>query len=282
VYPPGQTPLAHPRLVDWRYLQTMRIPLVAGRFFSARDTAESEKAIIVNEKLAKRLWPNQDPVGQIVLMAGEQRVVGVVGNVRHQSLEEEGGLEAYMPITQVPSGSVELVVRTRLPLEALAGPLRAALRGVDATLPTAEYQKLGELVERAVSPRRFLMLLLGAFAAAALALASIGIYGVVSYSVSRRTAEIGVRMALGASPRQVRRQVIRETAGLVGCGVAAGIAGALALGRLMGSLLYRMEPADPVIYGLAVAALAGVALAAAYVPALRASRVDPMAALRTT
>ncbi len=279
VYPRGQLPLAHPRLIDWRYLRTMRIPLTAGRDFTARDTAESEKVIIVNEKMARTLWPNQNPIGQITR---ESRVVGVVGNVRHQSLEQEGGLEMYLPITQVPSGSVELVVHTRLSPQSLAPSLRTALRAIEPTLPTVEFQELGELVDRAISPRRFLMMLLGAFALAGLLLASIGIYGVVSYTVNQRTPEIGIRMALGASAGQVQRHVMGRTVALVGAGIFIGAAGALILARLMASLLFQMEPADPAIFGGAVLVLLGVAVMAGYVPARRASRVDPMSALRTS
>jgi putative ABC transport system permease protein len=280
-YPKGQTPLAHPRLVDWRYIRTMRIPLVAGRDFNDHDTAESEKVIVINEKMARRLWPNQNPLGQVAIVNGERRVVGVVGNVRHESLEQEGSLEVYLPITQAQINSVELVVRTRLAPKALAPQVRAALRAVEPSLPTVEYQELDELVDRAVSPRRFMVVLLGAFALAALLLASIGIYGVVSYTVTQRTPEIGIRMALGASAGQVQRHVMRQTITLVSSGILAGIASALLLTRLMASLLYRLDPADPLTFVATTLVLLIVAVSAGYVPALRASRVDPMSALRT-
>ncbi len=260
----------------------MRIPLVAGRDFNEHDTAESEKVILVNEKMARRLWPNQNPIGQIANVNGENRVVGVVGNVRHQALEQEGGLEVYLPITQASSGSVELVVRTGLATKSVAPGVRAALRAVEPALPSVEYQELGELVDRAVSPRRFMVMLLGAFAAAALLLAAIGIYGVVSYTVSQRTQEIGIRMALGASAGQVQRQVMTQTVALVSIGILAGLACALILTRLMASLLYRLEATDPLTFIATSLALLVVAVSAGYVPALRASRVDPMSALRTS
>jgi putative ABC transport system permease protein len=281
-YPKGQEPIAHPRLVDWHYLKTMRIPFVAGRDFTEHDTDTSEKVMIVNEKMARQVWPNQNPIGQIALVNGDRHVVGVVANVRHQSLEEEGGLEMYIPLKQMRSGSVELVVRTKLSPDSLAPSVRSALRAVEPTLPTAEYQELGELVDRAVSPRRFMMVLLGAFAVAALLLASIGIYGVVSYTVSQRTAEIGIRMALGASAGQVQRHVMRETVTLVGSGIVIGIVGALILARLTASLLYQLEPTDPLTFVITVAVLLIVAVSTGYLPALRASRVDPMSALRTS
>jgi predicted permease len=281
VYPKGW-PDSHPRLIDWRYLKTMKIPFIAGRDFDERDTATSDSVVIVNEKMARELWPNLNPIGQIVLVGGDPRkVVGVVGNVRHQALEEEGGLEMYLPITQSGNGSVELVVRTRMPVESLASSVRTTLRSVDPGLPTAEYQELGELIDKAVSPRRFMMFLLGAFAIAALLLASIGIYGVVSYTVRQRTQEIGIRMALGASAALVQRQVMTQTIALVSSGIAIGIVAALLLARLTASLLYQMEPTDPVSFIATVAVLLAVAVLAGYLPARRASRVDPMSALRT-
>src|SRR5579872_2560706 len=282
VYQNNEVPIAHPRLVDWRYLQTMRIPLVAGRYLAEYDTATSEKVMVVNDKFARQVWPNQNPIGQVALVNGERHVVGVVRNVRHQSLEEEGGLEMYIPITQVSNGSVELVIRTKLTLDSVASGVRAALRAADPALPTAEYQSLEDLVDRAVSPRRFTMVLLGGFAFTALLLASVGIYGVVSYSVSQRTAEIGIRMALGASAGQVQRHVMRETLMLVSTGIAIGIAGALALTRLIAALLYQLEPTDPISFAVTIGVLLIVAVSAGYLPALRASRVEPMSALRTS
>ncbi len=211
---------------------------------------------------------------------GPRTVVGVVGNVRHQALEQEGEMEAYLPITQQGMGSVELVVRTRLAPESVAPGIRAALRSVEPTLPTTEFQPLGELVDRAVSPRRFMMLLLGGFALAALLLASIGIYGVVSYSVTQRAPEIGIRMALGASAGQVQRQVMAQTIALVSGGVVLGAAGALVVARLTASLLYDLKPADPLTFAVTIGVLLAVAVAAGYLPALRASHMDPMSALR--
>jgi hypothetical protein len=153
-----------PRIIDHGYLKTMRIPMRAGRDFNEHDTAESEKALIINETMARRLWPDRDAVGQIAMVGGrEWRVVGVVGNVRHSSLEQEAGLEMYLPITQSSSSSVELVVRTKLAPEAMAPGVRAALSKVDPRLPTAEFQTLGQLVDQATSPKRLVTLLLGGF-----------------------------------------------------------------------------------------------------------------------
>ncbi len=281
-YQKEQVPTAHPRIVDRRYIPTMRIPLAAGRNFEARDTADSEKVIIINEKAARRLWPNENPIGKMTRFGGERRVVGVVGNVRHQALEEEGGLEGYIPITQAGSSSMELVVRARMEPATLAPGVRAALRLVDPALPTAEFQSLEGLVERAVSPRRFLVVLLSSFAVAALILACVGIYGVVSYTVSQRTPEIGIRMALGATAGNIQLEVLRQTVALVATGILIGVVGALILGRLAASLLYRLEPTDPVTFFGTAGVLLAVAMAAAYLPAHRASRVDPMCTLRAS
>ncbi len=280
-YPKDEIPTAHPRLVDYRYLRTMRIPLVAGREFTEADTAGRPQVIIVNQKLARLLWPGQNAVGQRVIDGGGAEVVGVAGNVRHQALESEGGPEFYVPITQAPAGSVELVVRTRLAPEALAPSVRAALRGVDSALPTTEFQPLGALIDRAVSPRRFLMLLLGGFALAAVVLAAVGIYGVISYTVSQRRQEIGVRMALGASALEVQRYVMGRTLRLVAAGIVAGLVAGLGLARLTASLLFQMQPLDPPTFLLTASALTIVAAMAGYVPAWRASRLDPTVALRT-
>jgi ABC-type antimicrobial peptide transport system permease subunit len=186
----------------------------------------------------------------------------------------------YLPITQQQMSSVELVVRGRIPMESLLPGIRAALRSVEPNLPTAEYQQLSDLVDRAVSPRRFMVLLLSAFAVAALLLASIGIYGVVSYTVTQRTAEIGIRMALGATSGQVQRHVMSRTLLLVTTGIAAGALGALILTRLTAALLYHLTPNDPPTFALTITVLLTVALLAGYLPAQRAAKLDPMKALR--
>ena len=281
-YERDQAPIAHPRIVDWRYIKAMGIPLRAGRNFAERDTADSEKVIILNEKAARTLWPGQDPIGRIARFDGERRVVGVVANVRHLALEQEGGLEGYIPVTQAGADTVDLVIRSTLAPELLIPGVRRALHELDPSLPTEEYQNLGDLVDRAVSPRRFMTLLLGGFACGALILAVIGIYGVVSYSVTQRTQEIGIRMALGASPGQVQRKIVADTVVLVSVGLLIGVVAATLLTRLAASLLYQLEPTDPLTFGLTVAVLLTAAAAAGYFPAFRASRVDPMSVLRSS
>jgi predicted permease len=281
VYPDGKNPGAFPRIVDSNYIQTMRIPLLAGRYFTPHDTSDKEQVMIINEAMARRLWPDRDPIGQIVFTGdGEWHIVGVVANVRHSSLEEEAGSEMYMPITQQRDwGSLELVVRTKKQPELIAPDVRAALSAVDSGLPTSDFQTLGQIVDRAVSPRRFILFLIGAFAATALVLASLGIYGVVSYSVSQRAQEIGIRMALGASASQLQWRIIIETLALTSIGIVLGTIASFGLSRLIASLLYEVSPTDPLTFVSMMVLLTVVATLAGHLPARRASRIDPMSVL---
>lgn len=269
------------RMVSPDYARTMKIPLIAGREFDSRDTSDSEPVVVLNETAARRLWPGRDPVGRMVRVESERRVVGVLGDVRHGGLELDAGLEAYIPITQISSGSLDLVVRSRLPSSAVAAGLRSALRQVDADLPLDNFRPLTRLVDRSVSPRRFFMTLTTAFACLALMLASLGIYGVISHSVAQRTSEIGIRMALGASAARVRVAVMGRTMRLIAVGMTAGVLGAIALTRLMASLLFEISPTDLGTFAAVILLLTAVALLAGYVPARRASKIDPLAALRS-
>ena len=281
VYERGEQPGAFPRLVDSGYLETMKIPLLAGRYLSANDTVDTEPSVVINEVMAGAVWPGQDAIGQVLMLGdNEWRVVGVITNVRHTSLEEEGRNEMYFPITQHTDwGAVELVTRSDVPPETLVNSVRATLRAADPTLPTDGYQTLNEVVDRAVSPRRFILLLLDAFALTALVLASLGIYGVLSYSVSRRAAEIGIRMALGASAAQVQRRVLLRTLALTSVGVVIGLVAAYSMTRLVESLLFGVEGTDPLTYAAVILVLGAIAGLAGYLPARRASRIDPMAVL---
>ncbi len=269
------------RIVSEGYIRAMGIPLKAGRDFEERDGTSKVTVALVNESLAKRLWPGQDPIGKQILNGGDITVVGVVGDVRHLALEKEAGLEVYFDMRQTNDfSSVDLVVRTKTEPAALAGPVRAALLPINPSLPANEFRPLERLVDKAVSPRRFIVLLLGGFAGIALILASLGIYGVISYSVNQRTQEIGIRMALGASAQHVRMRVLRQALVLAVIGVFVGAVGAWATAQLLGSLLYGVTASDPTTFAGMVAMLTVVAMAAAYFPARRASLVDPMEALR--
>jgi predicted permease len=282
-YKAGQYPGGFPRMISEGYFRAMGIPLKAGRDFTERDTKGALNVIILNETAAHTLFPGQDPIGQIVLADQPERtVVGVVGDVRHMTLEEGSGNEFYIPMRQTGDyGVVDLVVRSSLPTRQLASRLREALRPIEPNLPISNLRTMQTVVDRAASPRQFVVILLGGFAAFALILASLGIYAVISYSVSQRQNEIGIRMALGASPRTVRQLILGETVRLAGIGAAIGLVGALVATRLARSLLYGVTATDPVTFGGMIAVLGCVALLAGYLPALRAGRIEPVTLLRS-
>jgi predicted permease len=283
VYPPGQYPEAFPRMVSDGYMVTMGIPLKAGRDFTEHDDPSSKPVIIVNESMARELWPGQNPIGQMVLGAcgDEREVVGVVGDVRHIALEQSSGSEMYIPMFQCEDlWSVNLVVRSRMSPGAIAADVRGALKPLDPNIAASEFRPLETLVDKAVSPRRFVVILLSGFSSFALILASLGIYAVISYSVSQRTQEFGIRMALGAAPRDLLRLVLGKGMILAAAGAAAGLVGALGLTRMMSSMLYNVPPSDFATFVTVGLVLASVALAANYVPARRATKVDPVVALR--
>ncbi len=283
VYEEDEAQSAFPHMVDHRYLSVMQIPLVSGRHFTANDTQDTDDVVILNESAAKGVFQGQEPIGKTATIIGRDwQVVGVVADVRHQSLEQTSGWEMYFPFSQIWAfQTLDMVVRSRLPLETLVPGVAAALRATDPAMPTGEYQALTEIVDRSVSPRRFMLVLLGAFGGTALLLAALGIYGVLSYSVTQRIPEIGIRMALGESGPSVLRRVVGRTLALSGIGVALGAVGSFVGTRLIGSLLYGVNPSDPVTFLVMAAILLTVSALAGYIPARRASRVDPTAAFRT-
>jgi predicted permease len=285
VYGDGERPAGFPRMVDSGYLETMQIPLIAGRGFTPHDTSDSENVMIINEAMARSLWPDQDAIGQTAVFPGgsEWRVVGVVANVRHSSLEEEAGLEMYMPITQQTDwNALELAVRSSLPPESMAAAVKAAAARIDPIVPLGELTTLEQMVDRSVSPRRFILLLIGAFSLTALLLAAIGIYGVISYAVSRQAQEIGIRMALGATAIQVQLRIVLKTLLLTSLGMVAGAAAAFVMTRLMVSLLYDVSPTDSVTFAAMMLVITVIAGLAGYLPSRRASRIEPMSVLRST
>jgi putative ABC transport system permease protein len=269
------------------YFQTMNIPLVRGRYFDARDTADAPGVAIISEKLAQKYWPGEDPVGQRITFEGGpqqprfREVIGIVGHVRNEGLEGESRGQYYVPYAQRPtSADLFLVVRADGDPTLLAPLVRGRIASADKDLPVYRVTTMEKLVSDSLAQRRFSMTLFGVFAALALALAIVGLYGVMSYGVAQRTHEIGLRMALGAQGRDVLRMVVGQGMALVAVGLGLGLAGALALTRLMASLLYGVSAADPVTYAGIAVLLAAVALVASYVPARRATKVDPMVALR--
>jgi predicted permease len=282
IYPKDQHPESYIRMISDGYFDAAGIRLEAGRGFTEQDRASSEPVVIVNQTLARTLWPGQDPIGQVVTQDGGRRVVGVAADVRHGALEKTGGPEMYIPLRQTGDYSdMELVARTMLPREAFASAIRTALRPLDPNLPIREIRSLQDFVDKAVSPRRFLVMLLGGFAVFALLLASLGIYAVISYSVNQRVQEIGIRMALGASPADLQRRILLGTFGLAAVGLALGMAASRALSNTLASLLFGVTFGDPVTYVGVGVLLIAVAAVAGYIPARRASRIDPMVAMRS-
>lgn len=240
-YERGKGPLAFVRVVSDSYPAALGIPLRAGRDISASDTSSSEPVIMINETMARSLWPGQDPIGKIVLGAcsPERRVIGVVGDVRHLALEQTSGNEMYLPMRQCgDQTSADLVLRSTLAPAPLASAVRAALKGLAPNLASNDFRTLQQLVDKSVSPRRFLVLLLGGFAVFALVLASLGIYGLISYSVNQRTQEIGIRMAVGATASDVQKGIIVQTLWLAAIGMTIGALASWALAQGLSGLLF--------------------------------------------
>jgi len=262
-------------------VRAMGIPLIVGRDLTARDTPSTEQVILINQTVARKLFPGENAIGQIIIPDKERRIVGIVSDVRHLALEQGAGLEMYIPIRQSQDyASVDLVLRTTVPPAQLANVVRNALKPIAPNLPMSDFRLIQQLVDKAVSPRRFIVMLLGGFALFALILASLGIYGVISYSVSQRTQEIGIRMALGASAADLQSGIILQTLGLVAIGMLLGSAASWTLARALSGLLYGVTPTDPVTFLGMLIVLTAVSALAGYLPARRASRIDPMVALR--
>ena len=273
------------RIVSDGYLKAMGIPLIAGRDFEEGDTNadNARRVMLINQTLARILFPGEDPVGKTMIVDPERVIVGVVGDVRHLALEEGSGAELYLPVRQTNDyTSLDLIVRSALPAATIASSVRGALTPIEPTLAVNELVTLRGLVDKAVSPRRFVVLLLGGFSAFALMLASLGIYGVISYTVDQRRQEMAIRLALGASVRELPRRIVAQTLRLAGVGMIIGFSVAWVAARAIGGLLFEVTAADPVTFAGMVVVLTSVAVVAGYLPARRVSRIDPAVALRAS
>jgi predicted permease len=282
-YAEGEGVSFFPHVVGPGYLNTMGIPLVEGRGILPTDDGESAPVAVVNETAARTMFPDGRALGRFFQMRfGEVEIVGVVPDVRHRGRDIEAGNEVYFSMAQVwDFNTIDVVVRSSLPTTSLIGPVGQAIRTVDPRMPTDDFRSLDAVVEQSVSPRRFTLQLLGAFASCALLLAGLGIYGVLSYSVTERIPEIGIRMALGESAAEVRRSVVGQTAILAVLGVAIGTVISLLGTRLVASLLFGVEPTDLATFATTIGVLLGVALLSGLVPAIRASHIESATALRS-
>ena len=280
---PSERPRAQYRAVMPGYFEAMKIPIRDGRAFDPFDGREdSQRVAIVNETLAKRYFGASSPINRQVSMpmAGDLTIIGVVGDVRHEGLQAASVPEVFVPYERLALSQMQVVVVTELPLTDATSAARAALAGVDPSLPFGKISRVEDLVSASIAQPRFNMLLIIGLALSAAALAAVGVYGLVTYAVTRRTVEIGVRAALGAQPGQTFSLVVASALKLLVIGAAAGVAGAAALGRSLESLLFGVSAFDPATYAAAALTVVVVGLAAATIPALRASRIDPVRALR--
>jgi predicted permease len=283
---PTDRPNAEKRIVSESYFQVMGIPLRRGRLFGLADRLGGPNVVVVSEVMAERLWPGEEPIGKRIrsLTCGEEcweEVIGVVGDVREEGLDQAAPMEVYYPARQLPLGAMDLLIRaTTDDPAALVGPVRRAVADLDRLQPVYNIRTMRDIIAASMAGRRLGAFLLGVFAAVAVVLTAVGIGGVISYAVGQRTREIGLRVALGSEPHAVVRLVVRQGMRLALLGLAIGLPAALGLSRFLRAELYEVAPTQPLAYVAATALLAGVALAACWLPARRAARVDPMEALR--
>jgi putative ABC transport system permease protein len=282
--PPGQGPNTRRNWITADYLESMSIRLVAGRGISRQDSADAPLVVVVNETIVKRYFPGENPLGKRVRLNGRNpawySIVGVVKDVKYYNLNSPPENQTYLAFDQAPVAMMHLVVRTRPDSPPLAQAIRAAVKAVDPNQPVSRIVTIAERVEERLAGDRILTQVSGFFGALALFLAAIGLYGVIAYSVSQRTQEIGVRMALGAQRRDVLRLIIGQGMGLVLAGMLVGTAGAYLMAKLLANFLYGITASDPATFITTFVVLAAVALAACAIPARQALKIDPTIALR--
>jgi putative ABC transport system permease protein len=281
---PEEDPSADRYSITPGYLRVMRIPLLRGREFDERDVVTSPPVALVNESMAREFWPDEDPVGKRFRMGDTKgpwkTVVGVVGDVLHKGLDAPHTIQVYLPNTQFTDSMVILAVRTYNDPTSLAAAVRSEISTLDPQVPVSEVATMDEVVSASVANQRFGAVLFLLFGAIALVLTAVGIYGVISYGVAQRTHEIGIRLALGADQRKVLSLIVSEAMKPALLGAALGLCAAFGLTRLLTRLLYNVKPTDPLVFAAVLLLLIGVALLASYLPARRATRVDPVIALR--
>ncbi len=287
--PPAQQPSMEMRPATPGYLKAMGIPVIRGRGIEVGDTARSTPVVVLTESAVRRYFPGEDPIGQRITLGWRRpdgmpkaggEVVGVVADVKSFGLAKDVVPEIYVPYAQLPVSSMDVLLRTSVPPLSLGTAVESAVRELDPELPVARLRTLEDVVARSISQPRFYMLLLGLFASMAVLLAALGIFGVMSYAVTQRSREIGIRMALGAQPANVMRMVMKNAGTLIVAGIMTGLAGAVALSRFLSGLLFNLSPTDPSTLGAVALTLIAVALLASYLPARQATRVDPLLALR--
>lgn len=285
--PPDQTgPEADLRPVTPGFFKALRIPLIRGRYLDERDTESTPPVAVIDETLAQTYWPNEDALGKRLKLGGTQSqapwmtVVGVVGHVRYRTLTVPSRVEVNWPVAQRPSHSMGVAIRTTANPAYLATAVQKAMQEIDPDQPAYHVATMKELMADSIAERRLALILLAVFAGVAVLLAAIGTYGVLAYSVAQRNHEIGIRMALGAERSSVLRMVTREGLTLAGIGVVIGIVGALGLTRLIASMLFTVRPYDPLTFAGVSFLLVAVAFVSSYIPARRATKVDPIVALR--
>jgi putative ABC transport system permease protein len=277
----GEEPRADIRTATPGYFETMKIALLKGRFIDGRDRQGAPGTIVINETMARRYFAGGDPIGRIVRNPhGKGEVVGVVGDVKHYGLDSGPRAELFMPAWQQPLNGMALIVRTASDPKGFVEAIRREVLAVDAEQPIYDVSAMVDVVSRSVFLPRVSMLLLGAFAISALLLAVVGIYGVVSYTVTERTRELGVRMALGADAASTLRLVLGKSMLLVGGGTVCGLVASVAVTRVIAGLLYGVSPFDPIVFVGVSLVLAAAGFVASLIPARRATRVDPIVALR--
>jgi putative ABC transport system permease protein len=281
----GAIPDEEQREVSPDYFKVMEIPLLQGRFFNDGDHADAPPVVIINQALARKYWPRGDALGKRITFDNPRKnpkwstIVGIIGDVRHRAIDEPPKPEFYQPHAQVPYRGMILAVRSAQEPRSLTSSIRREINALDPEQPIAHVRTLEEVVSDSIAPRRLSMILLGVFAAIALVLASIGMYGVMSYLVAQRTHEIGVRMALGAQRGDVLKLILKRGAILILAGTGFGLVFAVFGTRALASLLYGIGAFDVVTFAAVTLVLAAVALLASYIPALRATQADPMIAL---